>query len=63
MVIRDTKLDFIKGLEGMGQPITVDEVRKNELQDWVRREFTWESHPEELEILKSIEEIVEEFAV
>jgi hypothetical protein len=62
MVIRDTKLEFIKGLEGMGKPQSVDEVRKNELQDWVKREFTWESHPEELEILKSIEEIVENFS-
>ncbi len=62
MVIKDTKLDFIKGLSGMGKPVIVDEVRKNELQDWVKREFTWESHPEELEILKSIEEVVEEFS-
>ena len=62
MVIRDTKLEFIKGLEGLGKPLVVDEVRKNELQDWVKREFPWESHPEELEILKSIEEIVEGFS-
>jgi hypothetical protein len=62
MVIKDIKLNFIKGLEGLGTPIVVDEVRKNELQDWVKREFTWESHPEELQILKSIEDIVDEFS-
>lgn len=54
---------YRKGLEGLSEP-TLGELHDNKLGDlhqFAVRAFTWESKPDELEMLEAIENTVEEF--
>ena len=52
---------FKRGLEGLTEPILDSSHEKTDLHKFVIRAFTWESKPEELDALETIEKMVEEF--